>query len=72
MFFEDRDCAKDIGIKLGMVAAYAAYGNRNFFERKKFDANFVLKDVEELMWLLERSLFCLHTWRIFPSNRNRL
>lgn len=43
----------EAGKNLGMVTAYAAYGDRNFFEKKKCKADFVLRDIGELMKLYE-------------------
>ncbi len=46
----------EAGKKLGMVTAYAAYGDRNFFEKKKYRADFILRDIGELQRLLHRRM----------------
>ncbi len=39
----------EAGKKLGMITVYAAYGDRNFFESKVGKADFVLKDLKEII-----------------------
>jgi len=42
----------EAGKKLGMVTVYAAYGDRNFFEREGREADFVIYCMSELMGVL--------------------
>ncbi len=40
------------GKKLGMITVYAAYGDRNFFEEKGNEADFVVNCISELLEVL--------------------
>ncbi len=42
----------EAGKKLGMITVYAAYGDRNFFENRRGDADFTVESIEELLKIL--------------------